>query len=422
MIKILDCRSLNYLSKLKIILEKRRLGSKINTNIVSKIVKDVKKNKQKALLKYEKKFSNNTKIKPTKNEINNSIKSLDPKIKNAIDFAYSRILKFHSLQKTKNIKYLDNQNNKIEYRYIPIQSVGIYVPANLPSTLLMNAIPAKKIAKVKRVVLANPRLNGKLNPAVMYAAKKCGISEIISAGGSQAIASLAYIQKVNKIIGPGNDYVARAKQEVFGDVGIEGMIAGPSEITVVADKNTNLNQIITSMISQAEHDINSQCILITNNLNLIKSIKKYLKYELNKIPRKAIAKKSLLKNGLIIRTHNNKQIIDSINEIAPEHLELNIKNYKKIVNKINNAGSVMLGKYSPMSASDYAIGPTHCLPTLGSAKFSSGLNVDEFYKKTSYIKLSKKGIEVIGKKAITLAEYEGLIGHAQSIKSRIRRS
>ena len=422
MIKILDCSSLNYLSKLKIILQKRRLGSKINTNIVRKIVKDVKKNKQKALLKYEKKFSNNTKIKPTKNEINNSIKSLDTKIKNAIDFAYSRILKFHSLQKTKNIKYLDNQNNKIEYRYIPIQSVGIYVPANLPSTLLMNAIPAKKIAKVKRVVLANPRLNGKLNPAVMYAAKKCGISEIISAGGSQAIASLAYIQKVNKIIGPGNDYVARAKQEVFGDVGIEGMIAGPSEITVVADKNTNLNQIITSMISQAEHDINSQCILITNNLNLIQSIKKYLKYELNKIPRKAIAKKSLLKNGLIIRTHNNKQIIDSINEIAPEHLELNIKNYKKIVNKINNAGSVMLGKYSPMSASDYAIGPTHCLPTLGSAKFSSGLNVDEFYKKTSYIKLSKKGIEVIGKKAITLAEYEGLIGHAQSIKSRIRRS
>ena len=420
MIKILDCSSLNYLSKLKIILQKRTLGSKINTKIVSKILKDVKKNKQKALLKYEKKFSNNTKIKPTKNEINDSIKSLDPKIKNAIDFAYSRILKFHSLQKTKNIKYLDNQNNKIEYRYIPIESVGIYVPANLPSTLLMNAIPAKKIAKVKRVVLANPRLNGKLNPAVMYAAKKCGISEIISAGGSQAIASLAYIQKVNKIIGPGNDYVARAKQEVFGDVGIEGMIAGPSEITVVADKNTNLNQIITSMISQAEHDINSQCILITNNLNLIQSIKKYLKYELNKIPRKAIAKKSLLKNGLIIRTHNNKQIIDSINEIATEHLELNIKNYKKIVNKINNAGSVMLGKYSPMSASDYAIGPTHCLPTLGSAKFSSGLNVDEFYKKTSYIKLSKKGIEVIGKKAITLAEYEGLICHAQSIKSRMR--
>ena len=422
MIKILDSKNSNYLSKLKLILEKRKLGSKINTDNVIKIVKDIKKNKRKALIKYEKKFSKNTKIKPTINEINNSIKSLDPKIKAAIDFAYSRILKFHSFQKTKNIKYLDKQNNKIEYRYIPIQSIGIYVPANLPSTLLMNAIPAKKIAKVKRVVLANPRLNGKLNPAVMYAAKKCGISEIVSAGGSQAIASLAYIQRVNKIIGPGNDYVARAKKEVFGDVGIEGMIAGPSEITIVADKNTNLNEVITSMISQAEHDTNSQCILITNNLNLIKSIKKQLKHELNKIPRKVIAKKSLLKNGLIIRVYNNKQIIESINEIAPEHLELNIKNYKKILNKINNAGSIMIGRYSPMSASDYAIGPTHCLPTLGSAKFSSGLNVDEFYKKTSYIKLSKKGIEVIGQKAITLAEYEGLIGHAQSIKSRIRRS
>ncbi len=421
MIKVLDCKNSNYLSRLKLIINKRRSRSKVNTDIVIKIVRDIKKNKKKALLKYEKKFSKNTKLKPTKKEINSSIKSLDPKIKNAIDFAYSRILKFHSLQKTKNIKYLDKQNNKIEYRYIPIQSVGIYVPSNLPSTLLMNAILAKKIVGVKRVVLANPRSNGKLNPAVMYAAKKCGISEIMSAGGSQAIASLAYIQKVNKIVGPGNDYVARAKKEVFGDVGIEGMIAGPSEITVVADKNTNLKEVLTSLIGQAEHDTNSQCILIVNNQDFIKSLKKSLKDELDKIPRKDIAKKSLLKNGLIIRVYNNKQIIDSINEIAPEHLELNLKNYKKLINKINNAGSICIGKYSAMAVTDYNAGTNHVLPTLGSAKFSSGLNVGEFYKKISYIKLSKKGIEVIAKKAITLAEYEGLIGHAQSIKSRIRR-
>ena len=420
MIKIFDCKNLNYLSKLKLILEKRRHGSKINTDHVIKIVKDIKTNKQKALIKYEKKFSKNSKIKPSKKEINNSIKSLDPKIKNAIDFAYSRILKFHSLQKINKIKYTDKLNNKIEYKYIPIQSVGIYVPHNLPSTLLMNAILAKKIVGVKRVVLANPRLNGKLNPAVMYAAKKCGISEIINASGSQAIASLAYIQKVNKIVGPGNDFVARAKKQVFGDVGIEGMVAGPSEITVVADKNTNLKEVLTSLIGQAEHDPNSQCILVSNNRNFIKSFQKSLKNELNKIPRKDIAKKSLLRNGLIIRVYNNKQIVDSINEIAPEHLELNLKNYKKLINKIINVGSICIGKYSAMAVTDYNVGTNHILPTLGSAKFSSGLNVSEFYKKISYIKLSKKGIEVIGKKAITLAEYEGLIGHAQSIKSRMR--
>jgi|TARA_B100000953_G_scaffold289422_1_gene273376 histidinol dehydrogenase len=421
MINILDCKNLNYLNRLKVILDKRRFARKINTDIASKIVKEVKKNKQNALLKYEKKFSKNNKIKPTTKEINKSIKTLDPKIKKAIDFAYSRILKFHSLQKVKNIKFSDKYNNKIEYKYCPIESVGIYVPANLPSTLLMNAIPAKKIAKVKRIVLASPRQKGKLNSAIMYAAKKCGISEIISVGGCQAIASLAYIQKVNKIVGPGNDYVARAKREVFGDVGIEGMIAGPSEITIVADKNTNFMEVITSMIGQAEHDTNSQCILITKNNNLIKSVKKFLIKDFNRIPRKKIAKKSLIRNGLIIKAYNDKQIIDSINEIAPEHLELNLLSYKKLIKKINNVGSVCIGRYSAMAVTDYNVGTNHVLPTLGSAKFSSGLSVSEFYKKISYIKLSKKGIEVIAKKAITLAEYEGLIGHAQSIKSRIRR-
>ena len=421
MINVLDCKKSNYLSRLKSILEKRRSGNKINSDIAIKIVKDVKKNKQKALLKYEKKLSKNKQVKISKNELSNSIKQLDPKVKNAIDFAYNRILKFHKNQKVKNFKFKDNLNNLFEYKFLPIESVGIYVPANLPSTLLMNAIPAR-LANVKRIVLANPKQNGKLNSAVLYAAKKLNIKEIYSMGGAQAIASLAYIQKVNKIIGPGNDYVTRAKKEVFGHVGIEGMTAGPSEITIVADKNTNLNEVVTSIIGQAEHDINAQCILITNNQSLIQSLKKILNNKLNTIPRKKIAKKSLLINGLIIKVYNDKQIIDSINEIAPEHLELNLKNYKKLINKINNAGSICIGKYSAMAVTDYNAGTNHVLPTLGSAKFSSGLNVGEFYKKISYIKLSKKGIEVIGKKAITLAEYEGLIGHAQSIKSRIRRS
>ena len=421
MIKVLDCKNKNYISKLYLILEKRRSGKKINTNIVSKIIKDVKNNKFKALLKYEKRFSQNNEIKLTNQKISKAIKSLDQKTKAAIDFAYKRILKFHSKQKFKNIKFRDNLNNKLEYKTIPIESVGIYVPANLPSTLLMNAIPAK-IANVKRIVLANPKLNGKLNPAVLYIAKKLKICEIYSMGGAQAIASLAYIQKVNKIVGPGNDFVARAKKEVFGDVGIEGRVAGPSEISVVADKNTNINEVITSLIGQAEHDTNSQCILITKNQNLINSVKKLLVKYLVNLPRKKIVAKSLKNNGLIIKAYSDKQIVDIINEIAPEHLELNIKNYKNILTKVFNAGSICIGSNSTMAVTDYNVGSNHVLPTFGSAKFSSGLSVSDFYKKISHITLSKKGIEVIGKKAITLAEYEGLIGHAQSIKSRIRRS
>jgi len=420
MIKVLDCKNKNCISKLCLILVKRRSGKKINTNIVSKIIKDVKNNKFKALLKYEKRFSQNNEIKLTNQKISKVIKSLDQKTKEAINFAYNRILKFHSKQKFKNIKFKDNLNNKIEYKTIPIESVGIYVPANLPSTLLMNAIPAK-IANVKRIVLANPKLNGKLNPAVLYLAKKLKIGEIYSMGGAQAIASLAYIQKVNKIVGPGNDFVARAKKEVFGDVGIEGMVAGPSEISVVADKNTNINEVITSLIGQAEHDINSQCILITKDQNLINSVKKLLVKYLDNLPRKKIVAKSLKNNGLIIKAYSDKQIVDIINEIAPEHLELNIKNYKNILTKVFNAGSICIGSNSTMAVTDYNVGSNHVLPTFGSAKFSSGLSVSDFYKKISYITLSKKGIEVIGKKAITLAEYEGLDGHAQSIKSRIRR-
>ena len=423
MIKILKCKNKNYLKKVTDFLDKRRSSNLVEAKIVTQILKDIKKNKITGLLKYEKKFSNNTEIKPRLNKIDKSIKSLNPKIKKAIDFAYKRIFKFHSLQKINNISYEDKYNNKLEYKNIPIQSIGIYVPANLPSTLLMNAIPAK-IAGVKRIVLANPKSNGKLNPAVLYAAKKIGIKEIYSMGGAQAIASLTYIQKVNKIVGPGNIYVAKAKKEVFGDVGIEGMIAGPSEITVVADNKTNLDEVITSIIGQAEHDVNSQCILITKYNNLINDFKINISSKLKNLPRKKIAYKSLKNNGLIIHAKNDKQIIDVINEIAPEHLELNISNHKNreyIKKNVINSGSICIGQYSPMSVTDYNVGTNHVLPTFGSAKFSSGLNLNEFYKKISYITLSKKGVEKIGEYATYLAEYEELEGHAQSIKSRIRR-
>jgi len=420
MIKEINCNKKNYLDNLTKFLDLRRSSKKPENKIISKILSDIKKNKNKALIKYEKKFSKNSQIKPSIKEINNAIKFLDPKIKKAIDFALKRIFNFHIKQKNKNILYKDSLNNKIEYKYVPIQSVGIYVPANLPSTLLMNAIPAK-IAGVKRIVVANPKNNGKLNPAVLYAAKKLGINEIYSMGGAQAIGSLAYIQKVNKIVGPGNIFVAGAKRQVFGDVGIEGMIAGPSEITILADGKTNLNEVTTSMIGQAEHDINSQCILITKDMNLIKRFKKDLVSKLKKIPRQSIATKSIKNNGLILKVNNDKQIINVINEIAPEHLELNVSNYKKYKDKIFNAGSICIGKYSPMALSDYAVGTNHVLPTNSSAKFSSGLSLSEFYKKISLITLSKKGVEKIGEYAKHLAEYEELKGHALSIKSRIRR-
>ena len=423
MIKIINCK--NNINKLINFLESRRIEKKNNLEIVHKIIKNIKNNKFKALLNYEKKFSKNKEIKLSVDRINKSIKKLDPKVKKAIDYAYSRIWKFHSKQikgLREKIVYVDKFKNKLEYRSVPIESVGIYVPGNLPSTLLMNSIPAK-IAGVKKIILATPKINRKLNPAVLYAAKKMGIKEIYSMGGAQAIASFAYIQKVNKVIGPGNKYVAEAKRLLSGKIiGTETMYAGPSEICVLADNKTDVNQIITSIVSQAEHDPDSQCILITKDKKIINKVKTGITKILKTLPRKKIATTSLKKNGLIIIVKNDKQILNVINEIAPEHLEINVKNYKKYDKKIFNVGSICNGRYTPMSVSDYTVGTNHVLPTSGSSKFSSGLNINEFIKKISVVTLSKLGVEKIGNPAITLSEFEQLYGHAQSIKSRMRRN
>ena len=423
MIKIINCK--NNINKLINFLESRRIEKKNNLEIVHKIIKNIKNNKFKALLNYEKKFSKNKEIKLSVDRINKSIKKLDPKVKKAIDYAYSRIWKFHSKQikgVREKILYVDKFKNKLEYRSVPIESVGIYVPGNLPSTLLMNSIPAK-IAGVKKIILATPKINRKLNPAVLYAAKKMGIKEIYSMGGAQAIASFAYIQKVNKVIGPGNKYVAEAKRLLSGKIiGTETMYAGPSEICVLADNKTDVNQIITSIVSQAEHDPDSQCILITKDKKIINKVKTGITKILKTLPRKKIATTSLKKNGLIIIVKNDKQILNVINEIAPEHLEINVKNYKKYDKKIFNVGSICNGRYTPMSVSDYTVGTNHVLPTSGSSKFSSGLNINEFIKKISVVTLSKLGVEKIGNPAITLSEFEQLYGHAQSIKSRMRRN
>ena len=426
MIKILDSKKNNFSPSLDNLLLKRKNKMKFNLSTVINIIRDIKKNGDKALIKYEKKFGKNSIIFSRPKEIQKQIKNLDKKVKKSIDLAYNRIFQFHSKQKLKNIFYKDKLQNELSYKHIPLDSVGIYVPggtASYPSTVLMNAIPAM-IAGVKRIVMVNPRNKGKQNPGVLYAAKKCGIKEIYSIGGAQAVAALAYgtkkIIKVNKIVGPGNLYVTTAKKEVFGDAGID-MIAGPSEITVVGDKYSNPNWIASDLIAQAEHDELSQSILISKDKNLIKKVKKLLFDQLKKLPRKSIAEKSLKSNGILISVSSDQKLIEVINTIAPEHLELNIKNYKNVVNRITNAGSIFLGKYSTEAVGDYLAGTNHVLPTAGSAKFSSGLSVYDFYKRISYINLSKKGIETLGPSVITLANFEGLEGHAKSVELRIRR-
>ena len=379
-------------------------------------------------MKYEKKFNKNNVIVPTTKQINKSIKSLDKKVKQSIDDAYNRIYKFHSLQKFQNISYTDKFKNKIEYKYSPLDSVAIYVPgstASYPSSVLMNAIPAI-VAKVKRIIMINPGYKGKQNPAVLYAAKKCKIKEIYSIGGPSAIAAVAYgtkkISPVNKVIGPGNQFVAAAKKEVSGDIGIEAMTAGPSEVLIVADKNSNPEWIASDLLGQAEHGELSQCILISKNKNILEETKKEVLKQLKELPRSSIAKKSLMMNGILIQVNSDKKIIEITNKIGPEHLELNVKNFKYFTDKIKNSGSVCLGKYAVMAMTDYGVpGSNHVLPTNTTSKFSSGLNVSEFMKKISYITLSKKGIDKLGPSAITLANYEGLHGHAQSIIKRIRR-
>ena len=425
--KFLNSNSRNFNRNLSQILLKRK--NKVQSNKVSviNIIKDVKSNKDKAVLKYEKKFNKNTTIIPASKKISKSILSLDNKVKRAIDIAYNRIFKFHSLQKMNNISYTDKFKNKLEYKYLPIKSVAVYVPgstASYPSSVLMNAIPAI-VAGVKRIVMINPGYKGTQNAAVLYAAKKCRIKEIYSIGGPSAIAAAAYgtkkIKKVDKIVGPGNIYVAAAKKEVFGDVGIEGMIAGPSEVTIVCDKFSNPEWIASDLVAQAEHDPLAQCILISKDKKMIEKVKLEIFNQLKKIPRHSIAKKSIINNGILIHISSDKKIVDVVNKIAPEHLELNVKNFKLLVNKICNAGSICVGKYAVMAMTDYNVGSNHVLPTNGSAKYSSGISVNEFYKRISYVKLSKKGIESLGPSVITLANYEGLTGHALSVKKRIRR-
>ena len=430
MLKYLNYNKKNSLNNLETLLNKRKFTQKNQSLAVKKIISNVKKNGDKAVIKYEKKFSKiknrSSKIIFTKQEINETAKKTDKKIKQSIDLAFNRIKKFHSKQKFSSFNLKDKYKNELSYKYSPIEKIGVYVPggtASYPSTVLMNCIPAI-VAGVKNICLTTPSLGSKINPAIIYAAKKCGVKTIYKTGGAHSIAALAYgtrtFKKVDKIVGPGNAYVANAKKEVFGDVGID-MVAGPSEVTIVADKYANPNWIAADLIAQAEHDIFAQSILITTNQNLIKSVNRCLKLQLNKLPKKNIASRSIRKFGLAIYTNSKKNIIEIVNTIAPEHLELNMKNNNEIIKKVKNAGSVFIGKFSPEAMGDYIAGPNHVLPTSGAAKFSSGLSVNDFLKRQSVIKITKTGIERLGPSVINLAQHENLEGHANSIKIRLKK-
>jgi len=430
MIQLLKFNSKNSLKVLETFLNRRKSIHKNQTSIVSKIIKEVKKNGDTAVINYEKRFSK-IKVKSNKllfssKEINKISKKTDLKIKRSIDLAYERIKKFHSKQQFSSFTFRDKYKNVFSYKYSPLEKVGVYVPggtASYPSTVLMNCIPAI-IAGVKNIYLATPSLDSKINPAVVYAAKKCGVKKIYKTGGAQTIAALAYgtkkIEKVDKIVGPGNAFVACAKKEVFGDVGID-MVAGPSEVSIVADKSADPNFVAADLIAQAEHDVNAQSILITNDKNFIRLVNMSLKKQLIKLPKKNIASQSLKNFGLAILANNTKSILEAINIIAPEHLELCTNINNEIIKGVKNAGSIFIGKFSPEAIGDYIAGPNHVLPTSGSARFSSGLSVNDFFKRHSLIKITKTGIERLGPSVINLAEHENLDGHANSVKIRLKK-
>ena len=428
--KFLNANKKNSLKKLEKILSERKLKQQSESKIVKQLLLGVKKNGDEALKRYEKKFSkvktNSKSIKFSSKEINLISKKIDKKLKKSIDIAFSRIKYFHSKQKFYSFKYRDKFKNELSYKYSPIEKVGVYVPggsASYPSTVLMNCIPAL-VAGVKNIFLTTPAFGVKVNPAIIYAAKKCGVKEIYKIGGAHSIAAFAYgtktFKKVDKIVGPGNAFVAAAKKEVFGEVGID-MVAGPSEVSIIADKYSNPSWIAADLIAQAEHDIYAQSILISNNRNLINSVNKNLKSQLNDLPKKNIAAKSIKNYGIAIYAKNIKKISEVINIIAPEHLEINFLNSKEIIKRIKNVGSIFIGKFSPEAMGDYIAGPNHVLPTSGSAKFSSGLSVNDFLKRHSLIKITKTGIERLGPSVINLSRHEKLEGHARSIKMRLKK-
>jgi len=396
---------------------------------VENIVEDVKENGDKALKKYAEKFdgikTDNFLVSPI--EIEEALNNIDSKLLKTIKKAFENVYDYHKRQKRETTTYKPQDEDTILGQIInPIKKAGIYVPggkAAYPSTVIMNAVPAK-IAGVEELIMITPvKKDGKVLNSILAAANICGVDKIYKIGGAHGIAALAYgtetISKVFKITGPGNIYVSAAKKIVSESVGID-MIAGPSEILIVADKNANPKYIAADLISQAEHDEMAASILVTDSHILAEKVGNILENMIDKMTRKEIIKKSIENYGGIILTDSLNESLEIANEVAPEHLEILTVNPFEDYKKIHNAGAIFLGEFSPEPVGDYFAGPNHTLPTSGTSKFSSPLSVDDFIKKTSLIYYSRESLESSKDHIIRFAENEGLTGHAESIKIRFK--
>ncbi|MDR0913267.1 MAG: histidinol dehydrogenase [Methanobrevibacter sp.] len=396
-------------------------------NIVQDIITNVKENKDEAIKNYTKTFDKVeiNELKVSKEEIAESYGLLDEKVLNALKKAIKNIEKFHRLEIPKEWKAEINTGIEAGQIIRPINSVGCYIPggrAIYPSTILMTVIPAK-IAGVKRIVATSPpQINGKISPAILVAADLAGVDEIYKVGGAQAIAALSYgtqsIKNVEKIVGPGNIFVTAAKKLVYGDVDID-FHAGPSEVLIIADESANPSYIAYDILSQAEHDPNASCFLVTNNEEIAIKTNEEID-RLSKIAvRKDIILESLDKYGKIILTNDIDEAIEVSNKYAPEHLIIATNDDDNVLTKITNAGSIFLGNYSPVAAGDYGSGTNHVLPTSGGASVYSGLSTESFLKKPTVQRITKEGLTKLSNVVVPLAEYEGLIAHSDSVKVRI---
>lgn len=395
---------------------------------VAEILADVKSRGDDAVIEYTNRFDRTeisaNQLAISREELDEAEAACSTETLDALHVAADRIRSYHQRMMPESFSYTDDVGIKLGARWSPVSAAGLYVPGGLaayPSSVLMNAVPAT-VAGVKRLVMVVPTPDGVVNPLVMAAAKLAGVTEVYRVGGAQAVGALAYgtdtIQPVDKIVGPGNAYVAAAKRRVFGTVGID-MIAGPSEILVVADDQNDPDWIAVDLMSQAEHDPSAQSILITDSADFADKVEGAVDRRLATLPRGEIAGQSWRGHGAVIVIESLDGAVPLIDRIAPEHLELAVADPERLAQQVSNAGAIFLGRYTPEAVGDYIAGPNHVLPTARSARFSSGLGVLDFMKRTSLVQCDASGLAAVGGAAVALAEAEGLQAHARSIDIRL---